>query len=113
MNVVRVMKYNLFIVVVVLLLKMTLEVEGLPSVEEIQARVNKRYDELFLKDTNGKLVPAVCCLCDEFLMTKDDFCILPPKKLIAMKKVSLGKVWTKVIVLKPLRMSIVLRMKAD
>jgi hypothetical protein len=60
--------------------------DGLPSVEDIQDRVNKRYDELFIKDKNGKSVAPVCCICDEFLMTKQDFCVLTPKKLKAMKE---------------------------
>jgi hypothetical protein len=68
------------------LFNMTLDVDALPSAEAIQERVNKRYDELFLKDPNGDLVAPVCTLCDEFLMTKDDFKILLPDKLKNMKK---------------------------
>jgi len=47
-------------------------VEDLPSVEDVKQRVNKRYDEMFFRDANGKLQPYVCTVCDEVLMAKED-----------------------------------------
>ena len=46
--------------------------EDLPSVEDVKQRVNKRYDEMFFRDANGKLQPYVCTVCDEVLMAKED-----------------------------------------
>ena len=46
--------------------------EDLPSVEDVKQRVNKRYDEMFFRDANGKLQLYVCTVCDDVLMAKED-----------------------------------------
>ena len=43
----------------------------LPSAEEIQERIDKRYDELYYKPEKGKRIPYVCVVCDSFIVGKD------------------------------------------
>ena len=43
----------------------------LPSAEEIQERIDKRYDELYFKPEKGKRIPYVCVVCDSFIVGKD------------------------------------------
>ena len=50
--------------------------DNLPSVSDIQARVNKRYNELFLRDKEGNRRPFVCSVCDEIAIKKRDICIV-------------------------------------
>jgi hypothetical protein len=40
----------------------------LPTVEDVQERCNKRFDELFHYDTKGERHAYVCCFCDEFIL---------------------------------------------
>ena len=63
----------------------------LVSAEEIQERVNERFDALFHVDTNGKCHPFVCAICDEFLLTKEEIC---PTTLAKLKKSSKVLSWT-------------------
>ena len=55
--------------------------DQLPSVEQVQDRINKRYDDLWWKDESGTSRPYVCTICDEILMSGKDIQILDPKKL--------------------------------
>ena len=59
-----------------------LDVSSLPSAEEIQNRVNVRYDELFHVTKSGDRMPFVCSICDEFLLTAEDksFVTIPKMK---------------------------------
>ena len=43
----------------------------LPSAEEIQQRIDERYDELYFKPEKGKRIPYVCVVCDSFIVGKD------------------------------------------
>ena len=56
----------------------------LPGIEEIQSRVNKRYDDLFKMD-NDKASPYVCGICDEFILHQDDMAVLSEKKMESVK----------------------------
>lgn len=40
----------------------------LPSVEDVQERCNKAFDNLFHYDSKGERHLYVCCFCDEFIM---------------------------------------------
>lgn len=44
----------------------------LPQKEEIIARVNKRYDDLFHYNADGERKLMVCSICDEILMHEKD-----------------------------------------
>ena len=58
----------------------------LPSCEDIQARVNDRFDSLFATDVDGDKCPFVCIICDQFLITKEDRCQVTVSKLKLMQK---------------------------
>ncbi len=76
--------------IVVLLLTMVvakLDVSSLPSAEDIQKRVNARYDDLFHVTKAGERMPFVCCICDEFLLTADDKSFLTIPKMKKMEAV--------------------------
>jgi len=42
----------------------------LPLIEEVQERINTRYDNLFHTDVHGKRHPYVCTICDEILFCR-------------------------------------------
>ena len=52
----------------------------LPSVSEIQERINRRYDETFKYD-KGKYLPYVCSVCDEFILHRNELQYLPLDQL--------------------------------
>ena len=54
--------------------------KDLPTLQEIQERVDQRFDELFTR-TNDGFCPVVCGVCDEFIRHRDDICLLTEKKL--------------------------------
>ena len=47
-------------------------VSALPSREEIQKRINNRYDDMTVLNVDGSRTPRVCVLCDEFIVTAGD-----------------------------------------
>ena len=57
--------------------------DDLPSLSDVQKRVNKRYDDLFLMDKNGDRRPYVCSVCDEIAIKKSD---MTSVTMTAMKK---------------------------
>lgn len=54
---------------------------ALPDLRYIQECVNNRYDSLFRQSSDGALLPFVCCVCDEFLVHRDDFRTITVKKM--------------------------------
>ena len=42
------------------------------SIDEVQNRINCRYDSTFLTNTDGSRQPYVCTICDEFLLHESD-----------------------------------------
>ena len=48
------------------------EFGNLPSVESIQAAINKRYDNLFYYDKRGERHSYICSVCDEYIMHEND-----------------------------------------
>lgn len=57
----------------------------LPDLGYIQDCVNNRYDELFRHGSDGTSLPFVCCVCDEFLLHRDDYCTITVKKMEAAR----------------------------
>ena len=84
---------RLFPLLVVALASMSCDrfLEGLPSVEEIQQRINTAYDKLFRQDEEGNLLPHVCTVCDEFLMSPNAIQVLTIDR---MKTVRPMLLWT-------------------
>jgi hypothetical protein len=41
-------------------------------VEDVQKRINERYDKSFIRNDGGSFQPYVCSFCDEFLLHEDD-----------------------------------------
>ena len=65
----------------------TLVAASLPSMKDIQTRVNDRYDELFHLDPQGNRLPFVCCVCDEFLLHPEDICYVTVAMMRKMEDV--------------------------
>ena len=64
-----------------------LNVKSLPTAEEIQKRVNDRYDDLFFTSKSNERMPFVCSICDEFLLTPDKESFVTIPKMKKMKDV--------------------------
>ena len=64
-----------------------LDVAALPSAQEIENRVNDRYDALFHHDPQGNRLPFVCCVCDEFLTHPEDICYVTVAMMRKMEKI--------------------------
>jgi hypothetical protein len=63
----------LFYLLFVSLLAMSFGPIGeLPSLDDIQNRINERYNGLFHTDKLGNRHPYVCLVCDELLLCKRD-----------------------------------------
>ena len=61
--------------------------DSLPDPEDVQERINARYDELFTKDDHRNLMPYVCTVCDEYLMRKGDINVLTVEKMKKAKDI--------------------------
>jgi hypothetical protein len=48
-----------------------------PSVEHVQAKINKSFDDLFYYDNNGDRHAYVCTFCDEFLLCAQERNFIP------------------------------------
>ena len=64
-----------------------LDVSLLPSAEDVQQRVNERYDSLFHVTKDGERLAKVCTICDEFLIDPDDVCSVTISKMRKMQNV--------------------------
>ena len=49
--------------------------------EDVIARVNERFDQLFIVDAKGNRKPHVCCVCDEVLVGSEEMQSLSLKKM--------------------------------
>ena len=56
--------------------------DSLPSLEDVQSRVNKRYSELTHVLPNGKQKPYVCAICDEFILSSHELTRMNPERLL-------------------------------
>ena len=56
--------------------------ESLPTVEEVQSRVNKRYAMLTHTLPDGTQKPVVCAICDEFIISTRDLTRTNPRKIL-------------------------------
>ena len=56
------------------------------SVEEIQKRVNDRYDAMFHDCPDGSRVPYVCAICDEFIITQSNKHLVTSQAMQKMEK---------------------------
>jgi hypothetical protein len=45
---------------------------GLPKLEDIQEKVNQRFNNLYHKTPDNPFCPYVCTFCDEFITGQDD-----------------------------------------
>ena len=64
-----------------------LVVAALPSAQEIENRVNERYDGLFHHDPQGNRLPFICCVCDKFLTHSQDICYVTVAMMRKMEKI--------------------------
>ena len=64
-----------------------LDVKSFPTAEEIQQRVNDRYDELFHTTNSKEWLPYVCSICNEFLLSSDTSCFVTISKMKKMEDV--------------------------
>ena len=60
---------------------------NLPSTEDVQERINDRYDSMFNMDDNDNLIPFVCCVCDEFMLPKRDVNVVSIAKMKKAKDI--------------------------
>ena len=63
------------------------DVKSLPTAEEIQQRVNDRFDELFHTTKSKERMPYVCSICDEFLLSSETSCFVTIPKMKKMQDV--------------------------
>ena len=77
----------LFLLVVGVMGSLGLDVSSLPSAEDVQQRVNERYDSLFHVTKDGERLAKVCTICDEFLIEPDDVCSVTISKMRKMQNV--------------------------